>query len=580
MKKIFSLFGRRFDLPSALEIQAIIRQFSKKERNLFFLFLAALGIGAIGIIWNVNALLSKEMPAQGGVWREGIVGLPHVINPVLAASDTDRDLAMLVYAGLFRADGKGGLTNDLAESYDISEDGLTHTFTLKENITWHDGEPLTTDDIVFTVMLTKNPALKSPIRASWEGVNPIAINEREIQFQLERPYAPFLENTTLGILPKHLWNNIPPEQISSSKFNIEPIGAGPYRIEKVERNSSGIVTKYNLKAFSNYAQGESFITHFEFVFYPSERALIAGFEAKEIDGIAGIAPKQMETIKRNGTMLHELTLPRVFGVFFNQNKINAFSKEGVREALGLAIEKDTIVAEALGGFAEPLTGPIPPGTFSALTSAIDPSITSTSSKENALLLLEKNGWKRNETTGFLEDKNGEALRFTLSTSNVSDLVKTAELLKTMWTEIGIQIEIKIFELGDLNQNVIRPREYEALLFGEVVGRDPDPFAFWHSSQRNDPGLNIALYTNSTVDSLLEEARRLSDNALRKEKYIAFQKEVTSDHAAIFLYSPHYLYIIDKKLKGFHTENITIPAERYADIHMWYLRSKKVIRSPF
>ncbi|MDP2676096.1 MAG: ABC transporter substrate-binding protein [bacterium] len=580
MKKIFSILGWRFDLPSATEIKAIIRRFSKKERSFFFFFLILFITAGTALLLQTNNIFSKEVPAQSGVWREGVVGLPHLINPILAVSDTDRDLVSLIYAGLLRPDGKGRLIHDLAESYAVSEDGLSYTFTLKKDLVWHDNTPITTEDIAFTAMLAKNPALKSPIRASWEGVTPVITNEREIQFLLERQYAPFLENMTLGILPKHIWNNIPPEQISLSKFNIEPIGAGPYRLKSIERNSSGIVTKYILRSFKNFAHGEPLISHFEFVFYPSERALITGFESKEIDGIAGIPPKQIETIKRTGTMLYELTLPRVFAVFFNQNKLNIFSKTEIREALERAIDKESIVKEILNGFAEPLVGPIPPGTFSAIHSAVDESITSTSSAEHALLLFKQNGWTKDEESGLLTNKDGDVLRFTISTSNVSDLTATAELLKSMWGVIGIQVDIKLFELSDLNQNVIRPREYEALLFGEVVGRDPDPFAFWHSSQRNDPGLNIALYTNSVVDSLLEEARKISDEEKRKEKYIEFQKEVIADHAATFLYSPLYLYIVDKKLKGFSAENITIPAERYAQIYTWYLHTKKVFHSPF
>jgi len=579
VKKLFSLFGRRFDLPSKLEIQVILRRFSKKERTLFFAFFVVFIAASITLVWQINNALSREVPAQGGTWKEGIVGLPHLVNPILAASDTDRDLVALVYSGLLRPDGKGRLMNDLADHYTISEDGLSYTFVLKDGLVWHDGTALTAEDVAFTVMLAKNPILKSPVRASWEGVTPVVMHEHEIQFLLDQPYAPFLENATLGILPKHIWNSIPPEQISLSKFNLEPIGSGPYEVKKMERNSSGIVTKFIFEAFKNYAQQEPYISQFEFVFYPSERALISSFETKEIDGIAGISPKQMESIQRNAS-LHELTLPRVFGVFFNQNKVSAFSKEGVREALERAVDKDKIVSEVLNGYAKALVGPIPPGTFSAINTELEQDIVSTSSAEDALQLLKQNGWAKDEETGLLTNKDGETLRFSLSTSNVSDLTETARLLQTMWQELGIQVDVKMFELSDLNQNVIRPREYEALLFGEVVGRDPDPFAFWHSSQRNDPGLNIALYTNSTVDSLLEDARKISDEAERKEKYIEFQKEVISDHAATFLYSPFYLYVVDKQLKGFDTQSITIPAERYTNVYSWYLRTKKIISSPF
>lgn len=553
----------------------MIRRFSIRERNVFFLFIVFLVISIGGMLWYINTALSRETPAHTGTWREGIAGLPHLVNPLLALSDADRDLGMLIYSGLLRADGNGGLIHDLAERYTVSDDARIYTFTLKENLRWHDGTSLTADDIAFTITLAKNPALKSPLRARWEGVNVTVLNEREIQFQLEQPYAPFLENTTLGILPKHIWDTISPEQLALSKFNIEPVGSGPYRIINVKRNSSDIVAKYTLRSFKEYSNGEPYITRFEFKFYPSERQLLDAFEKKEIDGIAGIQPKSSAEIQRDGTFLHTLTLPRVFGIFLNQNKIDAFSKPGIREALERALDKEKIVEQVLQGFGEPLYSPIPPGTFSALDSEKEEAIIATSSQETALALLAKNGLTQNEETRILTDKKGNAFHFSISTSNIPDLIETAKLIKTMWGELGIEVEIKIFELSDLNQKVIRPRDYEALLFGEVVGRDPDPFAFWHSSQRNDPGLNIALYTNSTVDKLLEDARALSNETERKEKYIAFQKEVIKDHAAVFLYSPLYLYQVDQKLQGFETQNITMPAERFSRVHEWYLDTKKI-----
>ncbi|MBI4114771.1 MAG: hypothetical protein HY445_02935 [Candidatus Niyogibacteria bacterium] len=584
MKKIFSFLGRRYDPPSPLEIQAIIRRFSRIEQAVFLFFVILLLMGVAGLVWGINNTFSKEAPANRGTWREGVVGLPHTTNPLLALSDTDRDLISLIYAGLMRPDGLGRLQNSLAENYTISPDGLVYTFILKENLTWQDGKPFTTNDIAFTIALAQNPELKSPVRASWEGVNVAIKNDREIEFRLEQTYAPFLENTTLGILPKHIWNGIPIEQLSLSKFNIEPVGAGPYKVNAIERNSSGIITKYVLQAFKDYALGEPFISSFEFRFYPSERSLLAAFEKREINGIAGISPQRLPDAEHQWTTLHALTLPRVFGIFFNQNKKDAFSKQEIREALRRAVDRERITKEVFGGFAKSLFSPIPPGTLGALDIANDPSFVSMSSPEEALRLFERNGWSQKipgenkdmpTNTTKLTNKKGDIFRFTLATSNVPDLVRTAELLKEMWGALGIEVELRIFEASDLNQNVIRPREYEALLFGEIVGRDPDPFSFWHSSQRNDPGLNIALYTNAMVDTLLEKARMLSDEAERKEKYEAFQKEIIRDDAAIFLYSPLYLYITDNRLKGFNTENITVPAERYANIHAWYLHTKKV-----
>lgn len=578
MQKIISIFKWRFDLPSRAELKAISRRFSHKEQIIFLVLTLFLFLGIIGILWNANTIFSVQTPSHSGAWKEGTIGFPHVANPLLAVSDIDRDLVMLLYSGLLRADGKGRLEPDLADSFTISEDGMTYAFTLKENLFWHDGKKLTADDIAFTVNFAKNPTLKSPLRASWEGINVEVIDERNIRFHLDRPYAPFVENTTLGILPKHIWQHVTPEQMSLSKYNLRPIGSGPYKIKKVDQNSSGTITTYTLESFNQYARGEPFIDTFEFKFYSSEKNMKTAFQKGDIDAIGGLSPQGIEEIETSDTITHTLSLPRVFGVFLNQNRVNAFTKREVREALQLTANKEEIIRTVFAGKAEPIFSPIPPGTFSALTEIEDEYASATTpSAELAIRLLEKAGWAKDKKTGKLKTKKGEPLSFTLATSNVSDLIQTADLLKSAWESIGIEVEIKKFELNDLNQNVIRPREYDALLFGEVVGRDPDPFAFWHSSQRNDPGLNIALYANVAVDKLLEDARKIANEEKRKEKYVQFQKEIIEDVPAIFLYSPLYLYTTRTNLKGFNTQHITIPAERYAQVHQWYVNTKKILQ---
>ena len=141
--------------------------------------------------------------------------------------------------------------------------------------------------------------------------------------------------------------------------------------------------------------------------------------------------------------------------------------------------------------------------------------------------------------------------------------------------MGAEVEVKIFKSGDLNQNVIRPRTYDALFFGEIIGRESDPFAFWHSSQRNDPGLNIALYTNITTDKLLEEGREISDTEKRTKIYQQFQDEVIKDMPFVPVYSPDFIYIIPDTIKGIEVGTITVPSERFLDVHNWHIETARV-----
>ena len=579
IKKTLKL-PKQEDFPSLLDMRCSLRNFSFKEKIVFLFLTIFLLTGALGLLWKIDRSFAIEIPKSGGTLTEGIIGTPRFINPLLSISDADRDLTSLVYSGLMRADARGGVMPDLAEKYEISEDGLSYTFFLRDKLTWSDKEPITSDDIIFTIDQAKDSVLKSPQRASWEGVEVEKIDDRTVRFSLKRSYAPFMENMTLGILPKHIWKEIPAEQMTFTDFNIKPIGSGPYEISKITKDSTGIIQSYTLSSNKNFALGKPYIDNLILKFYPSEKKIISAYESGEIDSVGGISPQNVIKIKRSETELKNLLLPRVFAIFFNQNIADIFSSKDIRQALNLAIDKEKIVREVLQNFGSVLSHPLPPGSIGALD--LQEEISQTPYEENlkkAAAILEKAGWKLNDQDKIYEKKGKKKetikLEFDLSTSNAPELVQTAELLKVMLEKIGVKTNVKIFEIGDLNQNVIRPRKYDALLFGIMMGRDPDPFAFWHSSQRNDPGLNIALYTNITADKLLEEARTISDVEKRKEKYRTFQEQVEKDIPAIFLYSPEYIYLIPKSLMGLNTDTIIIPSERFSQIHKWYMETEKI-----
>ncbi|MEK7567276.1 MAG: ABC transporter substrate-binding protein [Patescibacteria group bacterium] len=572
-EKLISILRiRRLNPPSIFEIRLALRNMLTKEKVALLVMTLVFFIGILGVWTELQKRFAAIVPVEGGTLREGIIGTPYLVNPVLSSTDADRDLAALVYAGLMKSDGKGGLEKNLAEDYSISENGLVYAFRLKENLFWHDGEKITADDIAFTVNAAKNPAIKSPIRANWEGVETEISDQRTVKFSLKKPYAPFLENTTLGILPKHIWKNATSEQFGLSEFNRQPIGAGPYKIKKAKRNSAGIITAYELKSFDDYALGRPFVPKIEVLFYNSESEMLTAYETGSIDSIGAISTAGVAKIKQGRSDVKTLTLPRIFGVFFNQNKSEIIRDQKVRLALDTALNKENLVESVLNGYGIFLNSPLPPG-------IIDQERVSAFNLDEAKNILEKNGWKYNEEKGVREKsvkgKPTAELSFSISTANTPELVKTAEAVKNAWQALGVKVEVRLYEIGDLNQSVIRPRDYESLLFGQVVGRDPDPFAFWHSSQRNDPGLNIALYANKTVDGILESARTLNDVGARKNKYVEFEKEIIKDAPAIFLYSPYYLYITPRGLLGFDTEMATVPAERFANVSKWHLYTARV-----
>src|SRR3989344_734327 len=481
--------------------------FSSGERLALYVLSAVLSVSALTLLAQANGAVSVTTPSHGGSLTEGVVGPARFINPLLAISGPDKDLTTLVYSGLMRATPEGDLIPDLARSYEISEDGTTYTFTLRDGLAFHDGVPLTSDDVFFTIQHAQNPEVKSAKRADWEGVVVSTPDARTIIFTLPHAYAPFLENTTLGILPKHLWENVSAEEFPFDPLNTHPIGSGPYWVKDFETNATGAATQYELASFSKFALGEPYIKKITFLFYPNEEALIAAFNAGHVDSLAGISPTEVEKLTRSNAYIARMPLPRTFGVFFNQSKNAVLTDISARAALDAAVDKEHIIKEVLKGYGVPLEGPIPPSILSGAQAAMPGPIQKETTEnvpanentnehaEEAKAILSRNGWTFDEAASVWKKKN-VTLELTLATADEPALSESAQMVAEAWQATGIKVETQVYPLSEFNSIVLRPRNYDAVLFGEVVGRTLDLFAFWHSSQRNDPGLNLALYTNT------------------------------------------------------------------------------------
>jgi len=576
-----------FQFPSFKETGFAFESLTTRRKTIFLVLLAIFIVSTFVIFWKMNARLMVNIPVSGGSLQEGIIGSPRFINPLLAISDADRDLTMLVYSGLMRIGKDGSLIPDLAESYTISDDGLTYAFKLKKGLVWQDGKKITADDILFTINLAQDPAIKSAKRASWNGVVVRKIDDQNIEFVLKKPYGSFLENMTIGILPKHLWDKITPENFPLDDLNNEPIASGPYLVTRINKDSSGIAESYILKPFTNFALGEPKIKSLIIKFFDNDVDLTKAYEAGQIESLSSLSPELASKLEKAGKRITKSPLPRTFAIFLNSGHAQIFADKTVRQAIDLAIDKQNIVDQVLNGYGQTTSDAFPPK-----------SVCSSNTKNSgcnptkARDLLVADGWRENEnhlmekvqTKSVKNTKTkkteviktgSQVLSFTLDTANIPELKATANLIKRDLAKIGVGVDVKVYEPGDLNQEIIRPRKYEALLFGEIMGRDTDPFPFWHSSQRFDPGLNIALYANTKADKLLEEARTISDPKIRQQKYVLFNKEIANDIPAIFLYSPYFLYTLPEKINGVNLSAITNPAERFSDIYEWYINTDRV-----
>ena len=564
-------------MPRERSIRNIMRSFTIAEKAVFYTLVSIFIISGATLAWKVSNAYLVEVPSRGGAITEGVVGNPRFINPVLSISEADKNLTALVYSGLVRINTKGEIENDLAENITISPDQRMYTVVMRKNARFHDGTTVTADDVIFTIQKITDPNIKSPRRGNWEGIEVEKVDEQTISFTLKQPYSPFIYNLTLGILPKRIWKNVSDDEFAFSQFNTLPIGSGPYKVDRVERNSGGIPNLYKLTPFESGAEKAPFIKKLVFKFYPSEAMLIDAYNSHSVESVSGISPEKMLGLKANGSQIVSSHLPRVFAVFFNQSRSKILLNKEVRQALDLAAPKKEIIDKILGGYAAPINGPIPSGIY-PWVDAEEESLSSDERLEHAKETLAKAGWQVNSETGILEKKSGSgtmALSFSISTGDASELRQVASELAVAWKELGAKIEILVFETGDLNQNVIRPRNFDALLFGEVVGRDVDLYPFWHSSQRADPGLNVALYANSRADKYLENARSASDPEAIEKNYQAFAKELEADKPAVFLYTPSFLYVVPKKLAAINLDSLIVSQDRFLGIRDWYIETDKI-----
>lgn len=519
--------------------------------------------------------LTKPVPKTGGEYIEGMIGQPLYINPLLSqTNETDADLTQLIYSGLFKYGNEGRTIPDLADSFEVSEDQKKYTVRLRDNIRWHDGERITAEDIVFTYNLLADPMYKSPLRQNLQGIEIKEIDEKTVEFVLKNAYSGFLDNLIIGILPKHVWENITADKFSLAQANLKPIGSGPYAFDDFQKDTSGNILAYKLVANKDYYGGAPYISKLTFNFYDDVDALITAFNKKEVMGISSIDPEKLSEIKsEKNTVVNELAIPRYFALFLNEQKSVVLADEKVRKALSIGVDKNEIINEVLKGKGSQLSSPFLPQMkeYNAEANlALD--------VENAKKILEENGWKIPDGDS-VRSKNGTRLSFEIVTVDWPQLMRTAEILKNQWAQIGVEVNIKPLTVSDIQQNYIRTREYDSLLFGQALSFDPDLYSFWHSSQKKDPGLNLAGYDNQEADKLLEDIRVEFEMQNKIEKNKQFQSLLNRDGEipAIFLYSPSYLYLTNRSVHGNEIRNINSPSQRFSDINKWYVKTSRVFK---
>ena len=605
-------------IPSIDQLKHIGKVASKKEMLALKVSLIAL-IGAflyVGFVFFVSHV--EKRPASGGEYIEGLVGSPKYINPIYSTlRDVDNDISSLVYSSLFKKGDNGEVQFDLVESYEVSENGLEYVISIKNGVRWHNSEDeVSVDDIIYTFQLIKDASYQSPLRVSFSGVAIERVDNKTVKFILSQKYSAFLDLLVFGILPQDIWYQIPVNSFGLAELNLKPIGSGMYKFKSLAKDKSGAIKLYSLEYNEDYYGNEPFVHDIGFKFFSNYEEAIQALSSNSVDGISYLPPSAKgNMIVKELWNYHDLDLSQLTAIFFNTDKNKYLAEKNIRVALAYAVNKDAI-KEGLDTNYKIVDGPILPSNF-----AYNDEIRKYEfDLQKAAELLEIGGWslkeigqeelllaindeegvdegeeneEENEEVEVKDEDNGvkallgegswlskkvdgkdEYLIVNLTTVDTPENVAVVNIVKQGWEAIGIKTIISVVPANQLQTNLISSRDFEALFYGQVLTRDPDIFAYWHSSQIGKNGLNIAGFKNTDVDKLLEEARRLLDKDERIEKYKKVQQIISEEIPAIYLYSPTYTYVQNKKVKGFSLNSIQKPGDRFFNIEDWYILTER------
>lgn len=551
LRKVFSLLGKR--------------------EKIAVVFLGALAIVTLYLsLRNFYYNHTVPAPGNGGSYTEGLIGQPTYINPLLARQDPDLSLTKLVFSGLYKYDAAGHLVPDLADGQPvISADQKQYTVNLKQNVKWHNEKPLTADDVVFTINTIKDPAFKSPLRSLWLSTDAEKLSDYSVRFTTKDVSGPFAQNLTLPILPKAVWGQVDAQSFLLSDINLKAVGSGPYAVKEIKK-SSGQVEQITLEAFADYYLGRPKISTVIVKFYGNENDAVNALHRREIEGY-GFATLtstiNLDDGQKNLQIL-ALPLPQYQVVFFNLNN-KILADINVRQALTLATARSKIIKDDFNGQALLPTSPL------LISQGLNSSPqTSQPDLAAAQKLLDDDGWKVDPATS-VRTKNKQPLSLNFVTNDVLLNSKAAQELADQWKALNVTVNFSVMPTKDLMDSVIRPRNFDVLLFPEKFNADPDPFAFWHSSQIKDPGFNLTGFNDPNVDKLITQARATVDQNARQQIYQQLDQTINSRDAVILLDQGTYVYAVDSKVKNIGLKTLYDPSQRFYDIGNWYIDTTRV-----
>jgi peptide/nickel transport system substrate-binding protein len=525
--------------------------------------------------------VGQPVPVEGGAYTEGLIGAISRLNPLLDdGNQVDRDIDRLLYRGLVSFDGRGLPQPDLAEGWSVSADGTLYTVTLRDDAVWHDGEPVTSDDIIYTFSQFQDPDYPgaSALVEMWQAVNIIRLDDRTVQFQLPEPFAPFLDYLAEGLLPDHLLRGAQIEDLIDHPFNLEPIGTGPFRFERFLLEGEKI-TGVGLTAFDDFYGGRPFLDRVEFHTYATAEGALAARAEGSIQGLSKVEAAQMDQVLPDPELnQYTARLAQAGVVFLNLRHPERpfLAEKTVRQALLMAINRQWLIDEALDGQGIIAVGPILPGSWAA-SDELEPV---PFDPDQAAALLDAEGWvlPTGATPGsaeYVRIKDEAPLSLTLTYADESQPAEVARLIASSWEAIGVQTDLHAVEPEALIPGHLEEGDFEALLADVDYAPypDPDPYPFWHDTQI-EGGQNYVGFEDRNSSIWLERARTTPDIGKRTDYYRSFQHRFRDQVPALFLYHPVYNYAVDSGVQGVSVGPLVDPSDRLSGIGSWYLVARR------
>lgn len=539
------------------------------------LLLLLLG-GVVAQNLSLSDYYQTLQPVPGGIYNEGVRGRFTNANPLYATSDADATVSRLIFAGLFTYDSRGKLIGNLASSYTVDPRGNSYTVHLKPHLTWQDGQPLTSADVVFTYQSIQNPDAQSALQSSWQGISVTAPDARTVVFKLPDTLASFPYNLTNGIVPKHLLGSVPAADLRSADFNtVHPVGAGPFAWQAIQVSGDGDPhnsrSQIALVPFAGYNSGQPKLQKFVVQVFADQNALIEAFRTKQLTAAEGLTETPARLLKDKNVLQHNLSQRAATMVFFKTSS-GVLADRQVRQALVQAADVPRIVQQ-VGYPARLVREPLLIGQL-----GYDPSTVQLAfNLKAAQSLLDASGWTAGKNG--LRSKAGQPLTFNLVVADTAEYHRVAKQLGQQWRALGVKLNVQFQNPADF-QSALVSHGYDAILDGIEIGTDPDVFVYWDSSQadiRSSNRLNLSEYNNPTADAALEAGRTRLDPTLRTIKYKPFLQAWQHDSPALGLYQPRVLYLTNGSVSGLSDNPVNTTLDRFNNVHNWQIREARVTR---